>query len=210
MGLIPGERVLWRGRPAWGAVMRDVLHVRVVMAYFAAILLWGFAADRADGWGSLDTLWRGTPVVAMALAIFGACSLFAWAISRTTTYELTNERCVLHYGVALTASLSIPLRRIATVGVHARGDGTGDILLTPKPGGRLRYVKLWPHARPWRWSRAEPMLRGVPDATGIAMAISQAASGVAPGIMHAAPGPVPPAGAVPKPTWVVDGAAAGD
>ena len=205
MGLIPGERVLWRGRPAWHAVMRDVLHVRIVMAYFAAILLWGFASDRADGWGPLYTLWRGTPVVAMALAVFGVCALFAWAISRTTTYELTNERCVLHYGVALTANLSIPLRRIATVGLHTRGDGTGDILLIPKPGGRLRYVKLWPHARPWRWSRAEPMLRGVPNVTDIAMAISVAASGVVPGIIHAAPGLDPPAGAVPEPTWAVAG-----
>jgi hypothetical protein len=26
------------------------------------------------------------------------------------------------------------------------------------------YLKLWPHARPWRWFRAEPMLRCVPAA----------------------------------------------
>ena len=200
--LIPGERVLWRGGPGWRAVMRDVLHVRIVMGYFAAILLWGFAADRADGWGPLDTLWRGAPVLAAALAMSGACALFAWAISRTTTYELTTERCILHYGVALTASLSIPLRRIATVGVHVRSDGAGDILLAPKPGARLRYVKLWPHARPWRWSRAEPMLRGIPNAVALGQAISEAIADIAPGIVHAAPGtPVQPAGAVPKPSW---------
>lgn len=200
--LIPGERVLWRGHPAWRAVMRDVLHVRILMGYFAVILLWGFAVDRSDGWGPLDTLWRGTPVVAVALATFGACALFASAIARTTTYELTTERCVLHYGVALTASLSIPLRRIAAVGLHVRSDGAGDILLTPKPGERLRYVKLWPHARPWRWSRAEPMLRGVPNAAELGQAIGKAAMDVASGIVHAAPGrPVRPAGAAPAPTW---------
>ncbi len=200
--LIAGERVLWRGRPAWRAVMRDVLHVRVVMGYFAAILLWGFAADRADGWTPLDTLWRGAPVAAIALVVFGACALFAWAISRTTTYELTSERCVLHYGVALTASLSIPLGRIATVGVHPRGDDTGDVLLTPKPGQRLGYVKLWPHARPWRWSRAEPMLRGVPHAMALGHAISEAAAAIAPGTIRAAPANrTKPAIAVPEPTW---------
>ena len=201
--LIPGERVLWRGRPAWRAVMRDVLHVRVIVGYFAAVLLWGFAADRADGWSPLNTLWRGAPVVAMALVVFGACALFAAAISRTTTYELTTERCVLHYGVALTASLSIPLRRLAVVGLHARGDGTGDVLLTPKPGNRLSYVKLWPHARPWRWSRAEPMLRGVPNAVALGHAISAAAADIAPGVIHAATpeSRAKPATAVPEPTW---------
>ncbi len=200
--LIPGERVLWRGRPAWRAVMRDVLHVRIMMGYFAAILLWGFASDRADGWTPLNTLWRGAPIMAIALAVFGACALFAWAISRTTTYELTSERFVLHYGVALTASLSIPLCRIAAVGVHPRGDATGDVLLTPKPGQRLSYVKLWPHARPWRWSRAEPMLRGVPQAMALGHAISEAAADIAPGVIHAAPGSrAKPATTVPEPTW---------
>ena len=214
--LIPGERVLWRGRPAGRAGMRDVLHGRVIMGYFAIVLLWGFAADRADGWTPLDTLWRGAPVVAMALVVFGACALFASALCRTTTYELTTERCVLHYGVALTASLSIPLRRLASVGLHARGDGTGDVLLTPKvsltarPGNRLSYVKLWPHARSWRWSRAEPMLRGVPHATALGHAISAAAAGVAPGVVHAASGAISgaasgssakPATAMPEPIW---------
>ena len=200
--LIPGERVLWRGRPAWRAVMRDVLHVRIIMGYFAVILLWGFAADRSDGWQPLYMLWRGVPVLTMMLAMFGACALFAWAICRTTTYELTTERCVLHYGVALTASLCIPLRRIAAVGLQERGDGTGDILLTPKPGTRLRYVKLWPHARPWRWSRAEPMLRGIPNAVGLGKVISEAVAAIAPGVIHAVPvNPVRPAGIAPEPTW---------
>ena len=200
--LIPGERVLWRGRPAWRAVMRDVLHVRIIMGYFAVILLWGFAYDRANGWGPIDTLWRGASVLAATLVALGACALFAWAISRTTTYELTTERCILHYGVALTANLSIPLRRIATVGLHVRSDGTGDVLLTPKPGSRLRWIKLWPHARPWRWSRAEPMLRGVPNAVALGKAISEAAAEVAPGVIHAVPGNrAKPATAVPEPTW---------
>ena len=200
--LIPGERVLWRGRPAWRAVMRDVLHVRIIVGYFAAVLLWGFASDRADGWTPLNTLWRGAPIVAMTLVVLGACALFAWAISRTTTYELTSARCVLHYGVAQTASLYIPLGRIASVGVHARGDDTGDVLLTPKPGSRLGYLKLWPHARPWRWSRAEPVLRGVPHAMALGQAISQAAADIAPGVIHAVPElRAKPAVAVPEPTW---------
>ena len=204
---MPGERVIWQGRPDWRAVARDVLHVRILAAYFAVMLLWEFADDRANGWRPLDTLWRGTGLVVTGLVVLALCAGFAWAIARTTWYTVTTERCILEYGVALTATLSVPLRRVARVAVDARNDGKGDILLTPKPGQQLRYVKLWPHARPWRWSRAEPMLRGVPDVVAVASTISQAAGNAAPGIIHQAPaGRRHPAPALAEATW----SAAGD
>ena len=185
--LMAGERVIWEGRPDWRAVARDVVHVRFVAGYFGLMLIWEFATDRAAGWSRVDTVWRGTGLLVAGLVVMALCAVFAWAIARTTKYTVTTERCILDYGVALTATLSVPLRRVASVGVDARHDGRGDILLTPKPGPRLRYLKLWPHARPWRWSRAEPMLRGVPDVMTVAAAISQAASDASPGIIHAAP-----------------------
>ena len=200
--LMSGERVLWEGRPNWRAVARDVLHVRFVAGYFALMLIWEFASDRSDGWGPLDTLWRGTGLFVTSLVALSVGVLYAWAIARTTRYTLTTERCILRYGVALTATLSVPLRRVALVGVHARADGRGDILLTPKPGRRLRYLNLWPHARPWRWSRAEPMLRGVPDVLSVAAAISQAARDAAPGVIHASPpARAQPVAPLPEATW---------
>ena len=200
--LMSGETLIWEGRPNWRAVARDVLHIRMLAGYFALMLLWEFAADRADGWSPLDTLWRGTGLCVTALVMLSLCAGFARAIARTTRYTLTSQRCVLAYGVALTATLSVPLRRVASVAVDARSDGKGDILLAPKPGPRLRYMKLWPHARPWRWSQAEPMLRGVPDVLAVAALISQAAKEAAPGIIHAAPS-IPARGApiVPEAAW---------
>ncbi len=185
--LMSGETLLWRGGPDWRAVARDVLHVRLVTGYFALMLIWEFAADRADGWSPLNTLWRGVGLLVTSLVLLSLCALYALVIARTTRYTVTSERCILDYGVALTATLSVPWRQVAQVAVDARDDGKGDILLTPRPGPRLRYMKLWPHARPWRWSRAEPMLRGVPEAIQVAMAISQAAKAAASGVVHAAP-----------------------
>ena len=200
--LLSGERVIWQGRPDWPAVARDVLHIRILAGYFAVMLIWEFAADRADGWSPLDTLWRGTGLFVTSLIMLSLCAGLAWAIARTTRYTLTTERCILDYGVALTATLSVPLRRVASVAVDARGDRTGDILLTPKPGPRLRYMKLWPHARPWLWSRAEPMLRGVPDVMAVGEMISKAARNAAPGIAHSAPADLPqPAPVMPDVTW---------
>ena len=207
--LMCGERVIWEGRPDWRAVARDVLHVRFVAGYFGLMLIWEFATDRAAGWGPFDTVWRGTGLFVAGSVVLALCAVFACAIAQTTRYTLTTERCILDYGVALTASLSVPLHRMASVGVDARHDGRGDILLTPKPGTRLRYLKLWPHARPWRWGRAEPMLRGVPDVMAVAAAISQAARDASSGIIHAAPaGRVEAGMTVPEAIWA--GAGAGD
>ena len=200
--LMPGERIIWQGRPDWRAVARDVLHIRILAAYFALTLIWEFAADRADGWSPLQTLWRGTGLFMTSLVIVSLCAGYAWAIARTTRYTLTTERCILNYGVALTATLSVPLSRIASVAVDPRGDRKGDILLAPKSGPRLGYMKLWPHARPWRWSRAEPMLRGIPDAMTVATVISQAAKDAAPGVMHATPADrAQPGPILPEATW---------
>ncbi len=200
--LMSGETLLWEGRPDWRAVARDVLHIRILAGYFGLMLIWEFAADRADGWSPLNTLWRGTGLFVTSVVMLLLCAGFAWAIARTTRYTVTTERCILSYGLALTATLSVPLRRVALVAVDARSDGRGDILLTPKPGPRLRYVKLWPHARPWRWSRAEPMLRGVPHVMDVAAALSQAAKDAAPGIIHAAPAVrAQPGSILPEATW---------
>ncbi len=190
--MLPGEQVIWRGRPAWRALARDVMHARWVALYAAAFLLWGAYADRSHGLGPMRTLVAGIPMLVLGSALLGACAAFAWLCARTTTYTVTNQRCVLSFGMALTATLSLPLRSIATVSVRVHADGTGDIPLALKSGGRkVAFLKLWPHARPWQLSRPQPMLRGVPDAAAIAGLLGQAASAVSPG--HMASG-IPAAG----------------
>ena len=118
--LMPDERVLWQGRPAWPALARDVLYVGWLGAYLALLLIWHAALNRSAGLGPLDTLLAGVPLAVMGLLVLGACAGFAWAVARTTTYTLTTERCVLRYGVALTATLHLPLRKIGAVSVAVR------------------------------------------------------------------------------------------
>ena len=40
----------------------------------------------------------------------------------------------------------------------------------------LGYALLWPHARPWRLSQPEPMLRAVPEAQDVAAILAEATS----------------------------------
>ncbi len=185
--LMPGERVLWQGRPSWRAMARDVLHIRWVALYLAAFLIWGAYSDRTDGLGPLQALVASVPLLALGLVMLGACAGFAWACARTTRYTITNERCMLSFGIALTATLSMPLRRIAAVSVALRGDGAGDIPLALKPGRPVAFLKLWPHVRPWQFRSPQPMLRGIEDAKHVAALLSQAVAAVSPGRLTAAP-----------------------
>lgn len=185
--LMPGERVLWQGRPGWRALARDVLHIRWVALYLALFLIWGAYVDRSNGLGPVQTLMAGVPLFVLGVAMLAACAGFAWACARTTRYTITSERCILSFGIALTATLSLPLRRVAVVSVALRGDGTGDIPLALKPGRAVAFLKLWPHVRPWRFSRPQPMLRGVEDAARVAALLSQAAAAVSPGRLTALP-----------------------
>lgn len=172
--LPPGERVLWQGRPAWRALARRALHVRKVAAYFGVLL----AACAASA------LWTGASFGAaaayalklapFALGAVGLLALFAWLAGRTTVYTITDRRVVLHIGVALTMDLNLPFRRIGSAALKVHADGTGDIPLALTDGARVAYLHLWPHARPWRLARPEPMLRSVPDAARVAAVLAEA------------------------------------
>ena len=182
--LMQGERLLWQGRPAWRAVARDTLRLGWVAAYLGLLMIWDFAADRADGLGPVETLRGSLPIAVLGLAVLAGAAAYAVAVARTTAYTLTTERLILRHGVALGATVSIPLRLVAGVAVALRRDGTGDIPLALRPGARVRVLQLWPHVRPRRFGRSEPMLRGVPHAAALASLVSQTVAGVTPGVVH--------------------------
>jgi len=185
--LMPGEDILWEGRPDWRALARGVLYIGWLTLYLAAMLIWNAANDRMKGLGPFQTLWAEAPLFVVFCVVLAACAGFAVWLARTTRYVVTNERCVLHYGVAFQATMSLPFRRFAAVSVRETGDGAADIMLTLKPGARVQFLKVWPHVRPFRFRRAVPMLLGVPDGVRVAALISQAAAHVSHGKLHAMP-----------------------
>ncbi len=191
----PGEYLLWQGRPRWTALARDVVHVRPVALYLAAVWIWLAASNRLSGLSPTETLAAGTPLALVSLLVVGGCLAFAWGLARTTRYTLTNQRCILHYGLALTATLSLPLRQVASVAIAERPDGTGDLPMQLRPGRRVGYVKLWPHVRPWHLSHPAPMLRAIPEAARVGLLLSQAVAAVNAGRRYSAV-TVGPAGAV--------------
>jgi hypothetical protein len=171
--LPPGEELLWQGAPSWRALAVEALHVRKVAVYFGLLAAWRVLAARADG----ESLASAAASVAFLLALgAGAIALlggFAWLVQRTTVYSVTNRRVVMRIGVALPLTLNIPFRIVGSAGLRLRRDGTGDIPLELTGDGKIAYLALWPHARPWRVKRPEPMMRAVPGAEAVAQLLAR-------------------------------------
>ncbi len=164
-GRLPtGERLLWQGSPSTRALMRHAFHIRGVAIYFAAILAW--CAATILGHGASGHALRSALTHRAELAVVPVLliAVYAWAIQRSTIYSITDRRVVISFGMALPVTFNIPFAKIEGAGLRAYAGGSGDITLQPLASERMSYFVLWPHARPWRMARAEPMLRCVPDA----------------------------------------------
>jgi hypothetical protein len=172
--LPPGERLLWQGRPDWRRLALGAFHLRAVAIYFGALALWRLASGLREGLGAGPAVANALWVLPLALGALGVLALLAWATARATTYTLTSKRLVLKSGVALSVTINLPWRMVDAAALHRKADGSGDIALALRPGERLAYLMLWPHARPWRLKRPEPMLRALPEAEKVAQLVANA------------------------------------
>jgi hypothetical protein len=169
-----GERILWQGRPATGALLRDAFGIRWVMAYFAVVVAWRASAGWLDA-GASGALAFGLPYVGLALAAAGVIWLLAWAQARAAVYTITTARVLLRVGAALPVTLNLPFRQIAAADLDLRRDGTGTIAFTTLGDSQLSYLVLWPHLRPRHARKTRPALRCIPNAAAVARLVAEAA-----------------------------------
>jgi hypothetical protein len=173
--LLPkGERLLWQGAPDTKALALDAMRLRTVGAGFAVLTVWRAAA----GWHDKEPLGAIASTVSGTL-LFAALALTVLAVSgvlmaRGTVYSLTSRRLVIRHGVAMPMAINIPFSRIDSAGLTTGRHGIGSIAFMPHARSRTSYVALWPHARPWRIVRPEPMLRCIPDAAKVARLAAEA------------------------------------
>ena len=160
--LLPaGETILWQGAPRWGALARRVFHVRKIALYFAILLAWLVYADIEDGIAPWSIVQSSLWVIGGAAVVIAILSILAWLTARSAIFTITTRRVVMRFGVAFPVTFNLPFRRIRSAGLRRYGDGSGDIPLALFADDRIAYLVLWPYARPWRFSQAEPMLRGL-------------------------------------------------
>ena len=169
-----GESILWQGAPDFADLAVRVFHMKKVAIYFVLLMLVrGFYLYSLDA--AAMTILAGLLIVAgLALVAMIALGVLAWLTARTTAYTLTDQRIVMRIGIVLTLTFNLPLKRIETAGLLLTGKGFGDIPLALGSGDRIGWLNLWPHARPWRLAKPEPMLRCIPDAQAFAAMLQKA------------------------------------
>jgi hypothetical protein len=174
-GLLPaGERVLWRGRPAWQTLARRGFHLRKLTIYLGVLLAWyivtAFTAPGSVGDAALASLkMTGVAMTPLALII-----LYARVSARSTIYTVTNRRVMMKIGIAMPITFNIPYAKIDAAGVKVWANGHGDIALTLPRTERMSYMVLWPHVKPWRMAHVEPMLRCIPNAQAVGQILGRA------------------------------------
>lgn len=178
--LPPGEVIVWQGSPAWRSLARRAMHTYLVGGYFAVLALWSLINVAAGS----KTMAASLSGLGITLAVGGAAvallTLLGWLSARASVYTITNKRLVLRFGIALPKCINLPFSQIASAKLEVHADGTGDLPLSVKET-RLGYLHLWPHVRPWRLSKPEPMLRSLPEPQLVARILADALAAAVPG-----------------------------
>ncbi|PPQ27837.1 photosynthetic complex putative assembly protein PuhB [Rhodopila globiformis] len=169
-----GETILWQGAPDWKTLARRAMRIRVVAFYFLLLVVWnvagGIAAATPPGHMALSALW----LAALGAGAIGLLTIFAALVARTTMYTITTKRVVIRFGIALPMTIQVAYPMIETAAVHAWSNGAGDVAITLMPKQRIGYLIIWPHARPWKLSKAQPAFRCIPDAANVAQILGRA------------------------------------
>ncbi len=188
-----GEEILWQGSPGFLALAVHAFRVRAVAVYFIVIALWRAAAMASSG-AAAEIAPTLAAIAGFFAAAMGLLFLLAFLMKRETIYTITTRRVVLRFGVALRKTVNIPFRIVAAAALKTHGRGHGDIALTLNGPDRIAYLHLWPHVRPFRYGKAEPTLRAIPDAARVAAILAEAVrtAGVQVTASTAAPAPKAP------------------
>ena len=167
------ERLLWQGSPDWRALARRAFHLPKLALYFGVLIVWRAATVAADGGSVADVLLSLPGPLAIAGLGLGLVAILAWLSARTALYTITDRRVVMRIGIVLTLTFNLPLKRIAAAELAPAPRDTGDIALELAGNDRIAWLQLWPHARPWRLGKPQPMLRCVPQGAQVAKLLAQ-------------------------------------
>lgn len=169
-----GERILWQGKPDTRMLVQRALHARKVGIYFGFVATWLAGEALLTGGGLALASGQAFSQVAIGTLAVLILLLFAWLMSRSTVYTITNRRVVVRFGVALPMTVNLPFSKIVSAELRVHGKGTGDICLRMDADQRLSYLLFWPHVRPWAFSPPQPTLRCIADVESVAELLSDA------------------------------------
>lgn len=161
--LLPGERIVWTGRPAQGVMLsgRDGFMIPLSLMWGGFAVFWEYSVSQTNAPG-LFKLW-GIPFVLIGLyLIAGRFILDSW-IRRGIRYAVTDRRILILRPPPFGNFVAIELRRLPDATLQERADGRGTIRFgqPAAPWGRTGWSSWTPSLDP------TPQFLAVPDARSV-------------------------------------------
>jgi len=168
--MLPGERVLWTGRPGRA-------RVSIADAGFSAFLLAALAVWAVFGIAQLrgpSVFFKAVTVMVLAAAVIQVAAMLIYLLAvkprliQRTVYQVTAYRVVVTTGLRTRRSWSAYLDQIGEPVVKRRRDGTEDLVL--RAGGKSRMgqgvdATFWSGPFSAMGEVEVPVLRSVADGT---------------------------------------------
>jgi len=161
------EKILWRGKPQFWGLAATAFHTPTVAIYFALLTV---ISGISYGLGS------GTTIAVMGIGALLILYVLAFLYSKKSHYVLTNERLLILTGLTVEKRISVPLSQVGAAHLKMRGQDVGTIALEISGSRQIGYLVLWPHARPLRFSKPQPLIRVVKNAPEVAKLLTEAVS----------------------------------
>lgn len=168
-----GEEIVWQGRSNPFFLAVDAFHLRSVALYFGLLLLVRVGFDVGSGESIAGSFSAGLTTFGKGLLCLAILGGMAALMARKSMFTITTERVVLRHGVGIRKYINIPFKDIHAVELKSFTSGTGNIALAVTETTRIPYLHLWPFARPFRFGKPVPLLRGVDNATEVAQTLGQ-------------------------------------
>lgn len=178
--LLPGERVLWEGRPARRHVIRraDAALIPFSLVWWAFAIFWETSVI-ADDAPAFAKLW-GIPFVLVGIYLVAGRFVLRALAFRHTRYTVTGTRILVHGGWNGKALTTAYLKSLPPPVISEKPDGSGDLAFGGFPGlgdaftsGRRNSWRMW-SAEP----QTEPVFWAVPDVRRVRDFVAHAQSQV--------------------------------
>jgi hypothetical protein len=125
--LLPGERILWTGRPSGGILFtgQDVFMVPFSLAWCGFAIFWTTSASQESTPGFF-TLWGAMFVLVGMFFVFGRFLADAWVRSGVR-YALTDQRVLISRSAPFSNFAAVGLAQLPDLQLSERGGGSGTI-----------------------------------------------------------------------------------
>jgi hypothetical protein len=169
--LLPGERIVWDGRPLRHRVFRrtDVLLVPLSLLWFGFAVFWERSV-LSGGAPLFFALW-GVPLMLVGLYVVAGRFVVRVVSSRRTRYTITDRRVLVHGGWSGSRLRTQYLNSLPPPVITEEPDGSGSLAFGGFPGvmdaltsGRWSGWRVWssePSSTPVLWD--VPDIRRVRD-----------------------------------------------